>query len=275
MKIGLFIKKISPKFLSVVFLLAFTELYSGKIDFKTLDISTGWELKFSDSCTGEWKNYWFLDGLTATVTNTEKGMVFKAGTKEKNDSSHSVLWTKDIFNGDIKIEFEYTRLDSENRFVNILYLYARGTGEVPYNEDITEWNCLRNISSMRTYYNHMCLLHISFAAFDNSGKDSIDYIRIRHYPVENEKNFSTVTAIPPLIENTQLFKTGISYHITVIKSEYSLYFMVEGDDMKKLYFWDLTDNEITDKGRVGLRHMCMRSALYKNIRIYTKKLVIE
>ena len=257
-------------FFTSLFLLFVSEMYSENTDYNTSDLSADWQMKLYDNCKENWQNYWVLDGLTAKVSNSEKGMNFTAGMKEKNDSSHAVLWSKDVFEGDIKIEFEYTRLDSENRFVNILYIYARGTGEGPFTEDISEWNDLRSIPAMRTYYNNMYLLHISFAAFKNSGIDSIDYIRIRHYPVEKGKNFNSSTGIPPLIENTGLFKTGVPYKITVIKSAKSLYFKIEGESNKKIYSWDIEGYEIKDIGRIGIRHMCMRSALYNNIKVYTK-----
>jgi len=56
-----------------------------------------------------------LDGLTARVANGADGMAFWAGPTEKDDASHAVLWTKASSRGDVKIEYEYTRLDEATR----------------------------------------------------------------------------------------------------------------------------------------------------------------
>ena len=78
-----------------------------------------------------------------------------------------VLWTEDEFQGDVKIEYEYTRLDNETNCVNILYIQASGSGEAPYHEDITQWYQLAacRVLAMRMYFDHMHTYHISYAAF--------------------------------------------------------------------------------------------------------------
>ena len=86
-----------------------------------------------------------------------------------------VLWTKQSFKGDLKIEYDYTRLDNETRCVNILYIQATGSGEEPYVKDITEWNELRRVPAMKMYFDHMHAYHISYAAWRG------DYIRGRRY----------------------------------------------------------------------------------------------
>ena len=67
----------------------------------------------SDPCRKDWKAKWFLDGEIGTVTNCPEGMTLKAGPEFKNDAHHMVLWTKDSFEGDLKIEYDYTRLDED------------------------------------------------------------------------------------------------------------------------------------------------------------------
>ena len=77
-----------------------------------------WQDGFSDEGTGDWKENWFLDGEVGRVSTGTDGMSLTAGPQFKDDSHHMVLWTKDSFKGDLKIEYEYTRLDSEKRCVN-------------------------------------------------------------------------------------------------------------------------------------------------------------
>ena len=65
-----------------------------------------WEEVFYDPCTEDWKNNWSLDGQRAKITNQKDGMNFIAGPEAFNDAHHAVLWTKQDFKGDLKIEYE-------------------------------------------------------------------------------------------------------------------------------------------------------------------------
>lgn len=96
-----------------------------------------WEEVFSDSGTGDWKENWFLDGEIGSVVTGPEGMALTAGPEFKNDAHHMVLWTKESFEGDVKIEYDYTRLDSRPNCVTILYIQATGSGENPYMTDIS------------------------------------------------------------------------------------------------------------------------------------------
>ena len=238
--------------------------------FRDLSSSTLWEKKFDDKCTGNWQKKWFLDGMRAEVINSEKGMLFNAGPVIDDNSCHAVLWTKASFEGDIKIEYDYVRTDDRTQQVNIIYIQATGTGTPPYSKDISEWNDLRIIPYMKTYYTYMKCLHVSYAAFENTGKAGTDYIRARMYPVKPGADFNSTTEIPPASSATGLFVPGVNYKITFIKSNNKLYFNVENKDVSKLFSWDLSSFPMVNEGRVGLRHMNARSALYSNFRIYTK-----
>jgi hypothetical protein len=236
--------------------------------FESLNNSDKWELEFADSGTENWQNNWFLDGLIANVENTPKGIHLQAGPEFRNDAHHMVLWTKESFEGDVKIEFEYTRTDNETRAVNILYIQATGKAEGEFTEDIFEWNHLREVPSMRTYFNNMKALHISFAAFPNDEKTQ-DYVRARRYPVTAEKGFGQLE-IPPTYFDSGLFKTNETYKITVIKTDAKLFFNVEGKQLKKIFTWDTNQLTPLKEGKIGLRHMYTRSAVYKEFKVWTK-----
>ena len=122
------------------------------------EASTGpWKEVFFDECTGDWRDKWFLDGEIGAAETTPAGLRVSGGPRFGQDAHHTVLWTKDSFQGDVKIEYDYTRLDFENRAVNILFIHATGSGTGPYARDITEWNELRKVPAMKTYYNNMNL----------------------------------------------------------------------------------------------------------------------
>jgi hypothetical protein len=137
--------------------------------FGQVEAANEWKQVFNDPCTGDWKKQWFLDGEVGKVTTGPDGMTLTAGPEFKNDAHHMVLWTKQSFEGDLKIEYDYTRLDNENRCVTILYIQATGSGKGAFAKDITKWNELRKVPAMRTYFNHMNTYHISYAAFGNTG----------------------------------------------------------------------------------------------------------
>jgi hypothetical protein len=239
-------------------------------EFNKVNESPDWKLKFSDACTDHWQNEWFLDGELATITHSDKGMNFSAGPVNRNDAHHAVLWTKKSFDGEIKIEYNYTRTDSQIVNVNILYIQATGIGKDSFDVDISKWNDFRKIPTMSKYYNYMKTLHISYAAFKMENDDpEDDYIRVRQYPVTEEVTFKDM-AIAPDYFNTGLFLHGVTYKISVIKTKSKLFMTVEGNDMVKKYSWILNKPESITEGRIGLRHMFTRSANYSDFKIYTK-----
>jgi hypothetical protein len=224
-----------------------------------------WRNVFSDPCTGDWKATWFLDGEIGSVETSSAGMQLTAGQQFGNEAHHMVLWTKESFAGDLKIEYDYTRLDFETRCVNILYIQATGSGTGPYAKDIAEWNELRRIPLMRTYFDHMNLIHISYAAFPND-EDTTAYIRGRRYMPEIGKGLKG-TDLKPDYFPEGLFETGVLHHITVVKKGQTVFMSI----MNSTQTFDCQMSNpglppVTE-GRIGLRHMYTRSALYKNFRI--------
>jgi len=238
-------------------------------DFANLKNSNQWHLVLKDKGTKDWTKNWFLDGLIASVKNTKDGMHFSAGPEVMNDAHHGVLWTKESYSGDIKIEFDYTRTDTENRWVNILYIQATGDDEGEFVSDISKWNKLREVPAMKTYFENMNAIQISFAAFGNQG-DGTFYVRARRYPKPNNKSFE-VTKVAPSYDQKGFFKTGQSYHVTAIKSGNQLFFKMESVDGEELFSWDLSNVAPITQGRIGLRHMYARSAIYKNFKLYTQE----
>ena len=223
-----------------------------------------WRQVFHDPCTGKWQDAWFLDGLKATVTNGRDGMTFTAGPTAGDDSCHAVLWTKESFEGDLKIEYEYTKTDSTIRNVTILYIQATSSGrERP--KDIATWK--RNIPAMMSYFNRMNLYHISYAAFGQKNDDpKEDYIRARRYMPDAGKGLSG-TELKNEYARTGLFKTGVPYRITVIKKGQELFMHIQGDGREKLCHFHADALPPIVEGRVGLRHMYTRGARYSDFRV--------
>ncbi|MCT4586816.1 MAG: DUF1961 family protein [Carboxylicivirga sp.] len=230
-------------------------------------------LLFEDSCTVDWNSKWMLDGKLSKVINSQDGMELIAGPVHGNDTSHTVLWTKQSFAGNICIEYDYTRTDTTTRCVNILYFHATGQGDDDYTEDIALWNDKRQVPHMRTYFNHMNAYHISYAAFDAykySGDN--DYISARRY--DPAKKGLKGTVMQEKRFKTGMFKTGVTYHIEVYRFDDTIEMHIENkaDKMdRKVYAWDASVFPSCEYGRIGLRHMYTRNARYKDFKVWKIK----
>jgi hypothetical protein len=203
-----------------------------------------------------------------SVENSTNGMQLTAGPEFENDAHHIVLWTKENFTGDLKIEYDYTRVDSETRAVCILYIEATGSGKGPYANDIAEWNGLRRVPAMNIYFNHMNALHISYAAFPTDGEVREPYIRGRRYMPETGKAMKGTALLPDYFPKG-LFEPRVPHHITVIKKGKEIFMRIENGEQDYICHMSNADLPPVTEGRIGLRHMYTRSALYKNFRVST------
>lgn len=264
MKIGIYVIAI------IGALLNFSCSHKVKTEFDKLNENSDWKLEFSDLCTENWQENWFLDGEIARVEHGKYGMDLIAGPMNRNNAHHSVLWTKQSFEGDVKIEYEYTRTDTAVVNVNILFIQATGIGTGIFDKDISKWNDYRKIPTMSKYYNNMKTIHISLAAFPMVNEDpENDYLRVRRYPMTDKITFKDMEVEPSFFK-TGLFLTGVTYKMTWIKSGNKLYLAVSGNNEIKKYTWDLSKFDPIVEGRIGLRHMFTRSASYKNFNVWAK-----
>lgn len=223
-----------------------------------------WKEVFHDPCTQDWQERWSLDGLKATLTNSVNGMDFIAGPEARNNEHHAVLWTKQDFEGDLKIEYEYTRLDEEIRMVTILYIQATGSGEPGFDKDISLWADKRAVPTMSTYYNNMNTYHLSYAAYGmRNDEPGNDYIRARRYICKGLKG----TELENEYLKTGLFEPGVPHRITVIKRDMEIFMHIRNDE-KELFchFVNSRFPPITE-GKIGLRHMYTRGARYKDFKV--------
>ena len=235
------------------------------------------DLLFEDAGTGKWQEKWMLDGQRSQVINSELGMELIAGTERGNDTCHTVLWTKQSFQGNICIEYDYTRTDTTSRVVNILYFHATGRGDAEYPTDIALWNDKRIVPHMHTYFNNMHTYHISYAAFPyNNDSLNNDYIRLRRY--NPNKEGLKGTDVPGDLFKTGLFKTGVPYHIQVFRYDNHIEMHIQNNlnaSEQLICKWDVSMFPPCEAGRIGLRHMYTRNARYKNIKVWEIENKIE
>ena len=237
--------------------------------FEALDAQE-WREAFFDAGTGTWQEKWSLDGLKATVTNSGEGMNFRAGPVPRENASHAVLWTRQSFSRDVKIEYEYTRTDEATQYVNILYIQATGNTQEGLARNIAEWADQRTVPAMSVYWGNMHTYHISYAAF--GGKpvtDDYDYIRARRYRPDITPKKNGPILDPDSYERTGLFAPGVPHRITVIKQGDELFMMIRNAEKEYLCHWVNTDQPAITEGAIGLRHMWTRSARYRDFRVAT------
>lgn len=229
----------------------------------------GWEVVFSDPGTGDWQEQWFVEGLKATVKYDEGGMVFTSGPVPMEQASHAVLWTKQSFEGDIRIEYDYTRLESmtEAPSVNILYIQATGLGTDESPTDIYRSTTQREVPWMKSYFLNMNALHISYAT---TGPKRSNYVAARRYPAKDQESFMDGTMVQPIYENVYLFEPGETYHITALKEGNRLTFTAEREGKTHTFEWDTSTFPPITEGRIGFRHMWARSSRYQNVRVFQK-----
>jgi hypothetical protein len=218
-----------------------------------------WREVFSDSCTGDWMKNWFLDGDQAVVSAGENGMTIDA------TGGYAVLWTQQSFEDDVRIEYDFQRLDSHNKGVNILYIQAVGDGEDGHDKDITRWSQERADAAMSDYYNNMHTYHISYAAY--GWTDGKEYVRGRRYMPLAGKGLKG-TELAGSYEDTGLFdEPGPWIHVTVIKTPRDLLVRFVHPEKTLVCHFKNEDKPPIDGGRIGLRLMPRRKSLIKNFRV--------
>ncbi len=243
----------------------FAQLLSVNDEFEKVN-NLPWKITFKDDCTQSWQKSWVMDGKRSFIVHSPKGMDYFAGKEAFNDTCHTVLWTKQKFSGDLKIEYDFTRIDTSTIGVNILYLLATGSGKGKYKKDIFKWNNLRRIPAMKQYFNHMNTYHISYAVNGNGSKEP-DYVRARRYLPETGNGLNG-TALTPEYFDTGLFVPGEKCHITVIRRGEKLYMKVSNPTKAKLFWFDTSNFPPIRSGRIGLRQMWTRASRYANFKIY-------
>lgn len=249
----------------------------GKQRFAEMDQARSWKEAFFDSGIseentvgwrdGRWQADWFLDGEIGAVSNERRGMNLAAGPRWRDNAHHMVLWTKQAFAGDLKIEYAFTRTDIQDTgSVILIYIQATGEGSEDFPEDITEWNDYRSVPTMSSYFRHMHLYHISYSTGNPFIRGGADYVRARRYMPDTNRLGGT--NLPQEYSDTGLFRPDVTYQITIIKEDFEIVMRVEDAEGEAKYFWFKNDEfPAVTHGRIGLRHMFTRSARYTDFRV--------
>jgi hypothetical protein len=230
-------------------------------------------LIFEDSMAANWQEKWFLDGKKATLEHREGGLFFAGGTVTKEQdpegyhAHHAVLWTKQVFEGDLRISYQMKPVDQPIYGNILLYIHAQGIGKDPYVEDIHEWRALREVPDMSLYFTHMNLLSLSFR----------DELRCRRYPWRNEKLewYPKRGLVEPMVDCPPMVP-GKTYEVLAESVGDSLRLRVVDQESGKPiadHTWDTRRIDAAiqprrlQKGRIGLRHMSTKQSIYWNFKV--------
>lgn len=229
-----------------------------------------------DSMLDNWEANWFLDGDLAIVEHQDEGLLFHSPSsgvspqdknkyREKFDAHHAVLWTRKEFKGDIRISYDFTRI--ETSWANLIYIQAEGIGTPPYERDIYAWREMRGVASMDKYFNYMNLLSLSLRK----------EIRCKRYPwndVSRDLKHED-TLVEPMVDHDGL-PNGKTYSLVIEKRKKSCWLRIReaGSEAYIIdYTWDLSNpsderkQPYVENGRIGLRQMGGNKAIYRNFKV--------
>ena len=232
------------------------------------------QILFTDPMSENWPDQWFLDGEKATLQHRDGGLFFSGGTVTKDDdpveyhAHHAVLWTKREFEGDIRVSYQWTHVDTSDYGAILLYIQAQGIGEGPYDRDIFLWREMRSVPAMDKYFKNMNLISLSIR----------ENVRCKRYPwFDREGNqYADGGLIDPMVEYKEKIEPGKTYRIVVEKRNPMVSFRIIDTATGEAtidHTWDTTKidegyevKQIT-KGRIGLRHMATKQAIYKDFKV--------
>ena len=232
------------------------------------------EVLFSDPMSENWTENWFLDGEKATLEHRDGGLFFSGGTitkrmdPEKYHAHHAVLWTKREFEGDIRITYRWTPVDTDGFGAVLLYVQAQGVGREPYAKDISDWSEMRAVPAMDKYFRNMNLISLSIR----------ENVRCKRYPwFDREGNqHDGGGLIEPMVEYKEKIVPGKTYRIEVEKRNPMLSYRIIDEETGEAtidHTWDTSKideryevKEIT-KGRIGIRHMSTKQGIYRDFKV--------
>lgn len=232
------------------------------------------EILFKDSLASDWQANWFLDGEKATLEHRDGGLAFlteesgvdKRVDRAAFDAQHAVLWTRESFEGDLRISYKFTKLPGCS-WQKLIYLQAQGVGEGPFDEDIYAWRDLRKVAVMSQYFNHMDLIGLSLR----------DQIRCKRYPWNDLEGNDLEDEFRPRAENKGM-PIGHELEVVVEKRKEAVSLRISDTKTGEAvvdHSWDLTDERVLEKrdpkfvaaGRIGIRQMGGHKILMRDFKV--------
>lgn len=95
--------------------------------------------------------------------------------------------------------------------------------------------------------------------------------RITMPPTTTSARVAICPNLEPDYFRTGLFATGVPHRITVIKKGQETFMHIKNNEKEMLCHWSNQSSPPIFEGPIGLRHMCTRSARYRDFRVSISK----
>ncbi len=226
-----------------------------------------WIPALVDGGTDRWADRWLLSGdpdRGITVTNGPEGMTLRAGDGTDPRKDHAVLWTRAIFSGDVRIEYDYVVLDryptpiGEGGYCSAVLIHSRVASSAPLPADIGNWSSeQRNSDTSGPALNAVIDgLQLNYAFV---GDPRGNPFRLRSNP--GYRLVGESAGVP-------VFEVGTEYHLVIEKVATTVSIAANPPTGLSVSH-SFASPEIGQHlyGRIGLRNMNHREARYRNIRI--------
>ncbi len=259
--------------MAVIFYSNTAQGHGNNLEYSRLMTWTGMTFteRFSDPCDGKWQDNWFLDGKRSWFSKSPKAKITNDNGVMTIETTKggAVLWTKESYDRPLRIEYDFKRLDENDRGANIIFIHATGDGENGCVEDISQWSKKRNKVKMEDYYDNMHAYQVSYATYDDKGgKGKPDHIRGRRYLPTKGKGLEG-TVLDHEHTDTGLFEDHQWVHVTITKFPYVVWAEFRHPDKRLLCKMENRWLEPIKKGRIGLFLAPKRKSQFKNFKIMT------
>lgn len=221
----------------------------------TIPVPRSWTLAFDDPGSGGWSGKYDLHGPPCAQASNVGGIRLRSCASE-DDSL--ILWTRQRFDGDMKVEYDYRILSnlSPTQEIASALLIGTGDGATGLPADFAAWT----VPFDQGRYQNTNTLWMNYAYQNPASGDPLR-IRLRRNP-----GYNNLGDAPPEFP----FNVGTTYHIVVEKVGSNFTVSVTGPSGTRSHTWSNSSIGGITGGYVGFRNMHFRETLISNVRIYTR-----
>jgi hypothetical protein len=225
-----------------------------------------WSLSYENRMTSEnTLDDFYVQGIVDTIEVTEEGVHIKTLPVEyEADATHKqmYLWSKQEFEGDIYIEYEFR---TNQKFgLTLLLLQASGTSREDFMKDYPPRTsgtmALVHSSDVRNY-------HIEYYRQMSAVRNDNSNVAIIKNPFEYPVAYGTYQ---------KGYEVGTWHKIQVLQQSNKLTFAVDGTIICEGIDKEFSNNgSVLTKGHIAFRCMVNTDMHFRNLKVYNKKLPYE
>jgi hypothetical protein len=216
-----------------------------------------------------WSTNWVLHKdpkLGASLTPIANGIILKAAPISTDSSvyqrSSIAIWNKNLWTGDFRVEFDFTRLDNTTKTTGngigaMLYWHVVGKGDAAHPASIAQWPS--KAANEKTYIRYSRGYRVTWSNFNTQSPQNSHEIRLRR--------FAFTTNYPVQIGGDSpakfFFEKDKKYHMILERSG-STFKVIVGTES---HTWNESVITLYNDGYFGIRHQPGRWGRYENFSI--------